>query len=191
MSAARSMRAALDSLTDVMAIVSGGLFLLLSLYITLNVVARSALGASVPGMEELSGYILAAGGLLAQGHALKSGAHIRMDVLFHYFPARLQAALDVGAFVLMVLFAGVLATYSWRNTLESLEGGTRSVGLLQTPLYIPQAVIAFGLTLLLVQAVLLTIGYVFRAPGTFRPRQDPSTAIDDGAVALERLPPAP
>jgi TRAP-type C4-dicarboxylate transport system permease small subunit len=164
----RRLRLAVAALAGGMALVSGAGFIVLALYIVLDVGGRYFLGVSSGVADEMGGYALAVGSLFALAHALSAGAHVRIDVLLPHLPARLRAALDRAAMVLMALFAGTLAYALWGLALDSYDIGARSMSPLRTPLAVPQTLMALGMTLLALQAVLLVF-----APPTKQPEAKP------------------
>jgi TRAP-type C4-dicarboxylate transport system permease small subunit len=167
-SAAERMQQAVDAVTDRMALASGGLFLLLSLYIGADVILRYGFGFSTAASDEIGGYALAVGGALALAHALRAGAHVRIDVLLPHLPAPARALLSWAAMVLMAAFAVLLAVAIWRLALESYQTDTRAVSYLRTPLALPQGLMALGLTVLSVEAVVSLIAAAVESVRTGR-----------------------
>jgi TRAP-type C4-dicarboxylate transport system permease small subunit len=68
---------------------------------------------------------------------------------------KLKSFFDFVAFVLMGFFALVIAWKSWTLVIDSLETDIRSSTYLLTPLYIPQAILAIGFTLLTLTSLAL------------------------------------
>lgn len=142
-----------------MAYLSGALFLLTSFYITVDVVGRKFFGISSAVTDEVGGYTLALGGMWGLAYTLRTGGHVRIDVLLPHLPPRIQGWLNYLALTLMALFAVVIAVYAWRLALDSLAGDARSMSFTQTPLFLPQSLMALGLTALALQALLtLAVG---------------------------------
>lgn len=155
----REILRAFDRLVTGMAYVSGALFLLTSFYITADVMARKFLGVSSAVTDEIGGYTLALGGMWGLAYALRTGAHVRIDVLLPYLPQRAQSSLNYLALAMMGLFACVVAVYTWRLAFDSFMGDARAMSFLQTPLFLPQSLMAVGLTALGLGAlVLITAG---------------------------------
>jgi TRAP-type C4-dicarboxylate transport system permease small subunit len=138
-----------------MAYASGAVCLLASVYITLDVIGRRFLGVSSGVTDEIGGYALAIGGMWALGHALRSGAHVRIDVLLPHLPDRLQTLLHYAALGLMAYFAALLAYYCGRLAIESYRESARAMSILQTPLAVPQGLMAAGVGVLALQAAAL------------------------------------
>lgn len=148
----RRLLEAVDLLTRAMAYVSGGLFLLVSLYITADVIGRR-FGISSAVTDEMGGYVLAVGGMWALAHTLKSGAHVRIDILLPLLPRPLRATLDYVALAVMALFAFAIAVSVWRLAVESLTTDARAMSFLRTPLFVPQMLMALGFSVLCLEAV--------------------------------------
>lgn len=152
------LQRAVDVFATGMAYFSGILFLLVAFYTTADVVGRR-FGVFSGTTDEVSGYVLVVGAMCGLAFALRRGAHVRIDVLLPAMPPRLRLFMDVLALFSMGFFSFILALYSWRMALQSWEIKARALGLLGTPLYIPQFVMAFGLSLLTLEAgaLLLTL----------------------------------
>ncbi len=158
--ALRRLLRAVDLVTAAMAYVSGALFLLVSLYITADVLGRR-LQISSAVTDEMGGYVLAVGGMWAGAYALRAGAHVRIDVLLPYLPRLFRSILDYVAVAVMALFASAIAASAWRLTIESLTTDARAMSILRTPLFVPQGLMALGFTALFVEAVvMLAVGLV-------------------------------
>jgi TRAP-type C4-dicarboxylate transport system permease small subunit len=138
-----------------MAYVAGAALLGISFYITADVLGRKFVGISSGVTDEFGGYALAIGGLWALAFGLTTGAHVRIDILLPRFPWPLRALLNYTALLLMAVFAAILAFYSWKLALESFATDARAMSFLRTPLFVPQAVMALGFTVLTLQAVVM------------------------------------
>ena len=115
--------------------VFGAIFIGLSVVVTVETIARKLFKFSIQGADELGGYALAAGSVIAFSLALVGRNHIRVDVFHERFPARLQAMLNA---------------LSYRSTAPTPW---------QTPLIWPQGVWYAGLVVF----ALVTVGYAARA----------------------------
>ena len=141
---------------------AGGMYILLAFFITYDVLARkwgAALGLPTTQVtDEISGYMLALAATWGFGYALRSGAHVRIDVLFPYLAPRLKTVVDFIAMLLMALFAAVVSWKVWALVADSWQSGMRSSTYLLTPLYIPQGILGIGFTLLALAALWLAVG---------------------------------
>lgn len=102
------------------------------------------LGLLIPSYSMFAGYGLAFATFLALGPAIRAGAHIRVTLIQARLPESIQR-------ILLILIAlggtilGVLMTWALVNlAYESWFFGDKSYGLIATPLWIPQSVLAFG-----------------------------------------------
>lgn len=159
--AARAVLRALDAVARGMAYASGVLFLLVSFYLAADAVSRTFFHFSTAVTDEVGGYVLGLGAMFALAYTLRVGAHVRIDILLPYLPVRMQIVLNYVAMAGMALFSAMLAIYTWRYALESLATDARAMSFLRTPLFPPQALVAFGLSMLCLQAlVILGVGIV-------------------------------
>lgn len=159
--ALRRLLEALDVVTHGMALVSGIAFLAASFYITLDVIGRKFFHLSSAVTDEMGGYALAFGSMWALAWTLRSGGHVRIDVLLPHLPRALRSVLDYLAMAAMAFFAAFVAFYAWRLALESFDTDARAMSFLRTPLYVPQGILAVGLSVLGVEAiVILVLGLV-------------------------------
>jgi TRAP-type C4-dicarboxylate transport system permease small subunit len=78
----------------VLANIFGAIFLVLSVVVTVETLARKLFNYSLQGVDELAGYSLAVGSTIAFSLALAGRNHIRVDVFHELFPRRLKAALN-------------------------------------------------------------------------------------------------
>ena len=147
---------ALDLLFAGTGYLAGGLYIVLAFFVTYDVLARkwgSAFGLPTTRVtDEISGYMLAVAATWGFAYALRSGAQVRVDVLFPYMGRRLKTAMDFVAQVLMALFASVISWKIWALVADSMQSDMRSSTYLLTPLYIPQGILGIGFTLLALAA---------------------------------------
>lgn len=142
----------IESISTLLGYLGGTSFLILSFYMSWDVMGRK-FGFPYSGVsDEISGYTLAAAGSLALAHALNSGAHVRIVVVSEVLPPGMQKVLRYGATVTMGIFAAFLAYYSWRLAASSAAIDARSISILRAPIAIPQAAMATGFTALALQA---------------------------------------
>ena len=153
--------AALDRVAAAMAFLSGGVFLVLSFYITADVIGRKFFHFSTAVSDEVGGYALALGGMWALAYTLRTGGHVRIDVLLPYLPRLARLLLDYAALATMGLFAAMIAIYGWDLALESWATDARAMSFMRTPLFAPQGLMALGFSVLGLEAVaILAVGLV-------------------------------
>lgn len=149
----RAVTAALDKMYFFLGYVCGVELLLLGFFITYQVVARKLDWVQAPGTDVMSGYVLAMAATWAFSYSLRSGAHVRIDVLLPYMGRRTRAVADwlaMGA----VLFLGWVTMWKmWENVINNYERGVVTNDYPLTPLFIPKIVVSLGFTLLCLTAL--------------------------------------
>jgi TRAP-type C4-dicarboxylate transport system permease small subunit len=137
----------------------GAIFVALSFVVTVETIARKAFNYSIQGADELGGYALAAGSVIAFSLALIGRNHIRVDVFHERFPRRAQAWLNALSYVLIAAFAVLLAFVAFKVVADTLAYRSTAPTPWQTPLIWPQGVWYAGLVVF----ALLAVGYAARA----------------------------
>ncbi len=102
--------------------ICGTLLLLLGVYITYQVIVRKLGGPSLGNQELVGGYVLAFAGTWAFSYSLRTGSHVRIDVLLPLFSRihpYLRSVADWLALGSVGFFGGVTAWYSWREVVQS------------------------------------------------------------------------
>ncbi|RDI95665.1 TRAP transporter small permease [Meiothermus sp. QL-1] len=139
------MRGFLDGLYRL----SGVLAALLVVFIfavTLAQIVGRFLGLVVPSANELAGFAMAGAVFLALASTLRAGGHIRVAVLLRRLSGRARrwVELAVGGFSLLV--SAYAAAQLWRQVWNSYVFGDLAPGLLPLPLWLPQSLLALGLS---------------------------------------------
>src|SRR3954452_1263210 len=107
--AASLCRRTVARLGTLMGYVAGWGFILCSVFITFDVLARRVAGFSSQATTELTGYALAFGISWALAHALTQRAHIRIDVLINYLPDRLSHAMHLMSLIASAVFMSLIS----------------------------------------------------------------------------------
>jgi TRAP-type mannitol/chloroaromatic compound transport system permease small subunit len=143
---------------------SGVLFLVLAVFVTYDVIARKwGIYLYLPTTrvtDEISGYILALAATWGLAYTLRTGAHVRIDVLLPYLSDRWRAVADCLAFILMGCFAGLVSWKIWALVLDSFESGIRSSTYLLTPQWIPESILGIGFSLLTLASAAMALSMV-------------------------------
>ena len=136
----------------------GGIFLMLGLFITYQVIARKVGWAMAPGQDQMSGYALAMAVTWAFSYALRTGSHVRIDVLLPFMPPKVRATADWLALASIAFFVGITAWKTWtRTVIVSYEIDAVSASYPLTPLWAPQAMVAIGFSMLAITAIHMMI----------------------------------
>ncbi len=144
-----------------MAYLCGALFLLLAFYTSYDIVARRYGGWYSGVTDEMSEYALALGASWALAYTLRAGGHVRVDILLPYFPALVRRLLDAFAMAVMAVFAATVSVYLWKLVGSSYAIGATGHSIIQTPQWLPQAIMASGYSLLALVAVTSFLSYLF------------------------------
>jgi TRAP-type C4-dicarboxylate transport system permease small subunit len=104
---------------------------------------------------ELTGYALAFGISWALAHALTCRAHVRIDVLINFLPAKIRYPMHLLSLAALAVFIGFVAKGAWELVDESLLFGATDISVLRTPLWIPQGLWTFGILVFLVLILLM------------------------------------
>jgi TRAP-type C4-dicarboxylate transport system permease small subunit len=127
----------------------------LSVFVSIETIARKAFNFSFQGADELGGYVLAVGSSLAFIVALVDRAHIRIDVLHVRFPQKLQATMDWLSIVALAAL-GLFMIYVGRIVIiDTLSYGSTAATPWATPLIYPQAAWYAALCLFALVAMIL------------------------------------
>jgi TRAP-type C4-dicarboxylate transport system permease small subunit len=149
----------MNPLQRALAWIFGAIFVVLSVVVSVETLARKLFNYSIQGADELGGYALAAGSVIAFSLALVGRNHIRVDVFHERFSRRMQAWLNVVSYVLLAAFAVLLAFLAFRVVADTLAYRSTAPTPWQTPLIWPQGVWYAGLVVF----ALVTAGYAVRA----------------------------
>ena len=125
----------------------------LSFLIVFEILARKLFNHSLQGVDEIGGYVVAITGTFGMALAAVERAHTRIDVLLLRLPRRVQAALNLIAYVALGLGAAFMGYMGWRTLDDSLTFGSVSSSPLQVPLWIPQSLWMAGLCVFALSAV--------------------------------------
>ena len=143
------MRTALTALYRAAEVLGAVLFVLIAVPILALVFARP-FGISVPAADEFAGYAMAGSFALMLGPSLRQGAHIRVGLVLERLRGRVRRVLELLCLAFATALSAYFAFYWLRMTWQSYDFGDLSQGVLPIPLWIPQAVMAAGLLVLVV-----------------------------------------
>lgn len=131
-----------------------------------NAVSRYAFAVSSNAWLEIQWYLFAAIVMLAAGHTLKHGAHVRIDALFARYSPQAQALVDLFATLFFLLpLCALMVWLSWPLFAQSWQTGEVSPdagGLIRWP---ARLLIPLGFALLALQGVSEFIKTVVRLRG--------------------------
>ena len=159
----RAVTRVTDKIYFMMAWVCGLELLLLGFFITYQVIARKLLWVMAPATDVMSGYVLAMAATWAFSYSLRSGSHVRIDVLLPYMSKNIRAIADFVAVFAVAFFAYITAWKMWGNVVDNYKRGVVTNDYPLTPLFIPKIVVALGFTLLVITAVQMMLSLITEA----------------------------
>lgn len=120
------------------------LAMVLLLIINYEVFARYLFNAPTVWVMEYSTYLVAAMTFLGAAFAVARDGHIRVTLLLDALPARGRLRLDYLSAATALFITLVLAWKSLEFVHGEYDAGTRDFGLMATPMWVPQSVVALG-----------------------------------------------
>ncbi len=139
---------AIDRVCDFGAWVAASACFALALMLIAEVALTSLAGWSQPWAVEYSAYLCAIALFGGSGYALRKGAHIRVGVVLGLLPARLRRALDIACTAVALVVASILCGALADLALRSRALSSVSYYTMQTPLWVPQGLLAASVAIL-------------------------------------------
>ena len=117
-----------------------------------NVIGRKFLSHPIVGAEEVMNFLMVAVVFLGAGVVAYDGTHINMEIVIDRFPPRLRDAFKAFAQLAAIVVAAVLVILGIPIVQHLMAFDERSQAA-NVPLWIPQAMVPIGLTLLALGAM--------------------------------------
>jgi TRAP-type C4-dicarboxylate transport system permease small subunit len=136
-----------DAIMRVMRAVIAVLLVISVLLNFANVIGRKFLASPIVGAEEVMNFLMVAVVFLGAGVVAYDGTHINMEIVIDRFPPRLRDAFRALAQVSAIGIVVVLVSLGIPIVLHLAQFDERSQAA-NVPLFIPQAIVPIGLTLL-------------------------------------------
>ncbi len=156
------MRRFLDTLYNSAAVLAA-LFLVALLVTVLMSILSRELQWGLRGLDGYAGYFMAASGFLALAHTFQKNEHIRVTFFLSMAKGRVRSAIEIWAVAASSLLALLLAIFSVRLVMQSIQFNDISTSMDATPLWIPQLSMAVGAVIFFV-SVLDRLIQVIRSP---------------------------
>ena len=147
------IRKIVDGLTLWAAVVGGLLFVVITLIVFYEIVARYLFNSPTTWSIDVSIYLVIWATFLGAAYTLKEGGHIMVDVVLVKFSIRKVHLIRRAAYTLVLAFCLVLM---WRGTLACIDAvryGEVTLSAHRFPLWLPMAAIPVGSFLLSLQSV--------------------------------------
>jgi TRAP-type C4-dicarboxylate transport system permease small subunit len=131
--------------------VSGAAVVGMMALVTFEVLLRTFANRSTLVADEMAGYLLVAMTFLGLAPSLRGGAFIRIDTYRDRLRGGARRLLDAALVALALAYAITVDWYLWDLLAGTWRLGTTSIQVSRTPLWIPQAVMAVGGLLLILE----------------------------------------
>ena len=140
------------------------IFLLVSVQVTarlfdalLRIMGQHPTGFTIRSIAEICGFLLGAASFLALAYTLTVGGHIRVGVLIDRLPSGIRRVVE-GVVGIAAVCLGIFMTYAMASlTWKSWTFNDVSYGFVPIPLTLPQAAMTFGLALVSIALLDITI----------------------------------
>ncbi|PIE64371.1 MAG: C4-dicarboxylate ABC transporter permease [Desulfobacterales bacterium] len=116
-------------------------------------VTGTAVGLTIPSYSDFTGFFLAGSSFLALAYTMRSGAHIRVTLLFSHFPPKLKKFAEGWCLLFAATATIYFSCYTGYLVYESFIYNDLSPGMIAVPLWIPQSAMLLGLVILSISLV--------------------------------------
>lgn len=126
---------------------SGALAALCLASIAVVMLAQAAMreaGMLLRGADDIVAWLCAASAFLALGYTFRHGELVRVGLVIERLPARARRPTEIGILFAALLVVGYIAFAATRFVYESWQFKEVAQGLLQIPIWIPQASFVAG-----------------------------------------------
>lgn len=151
--AAAALLRGIDILCGIGAGIAAVAAALLALILITEVIATSFLEWSQPWAIEYAIYLQCVVLFCGAGWTLRQGGHIRVGILLQALPPGAARLVDMLGTTFATGVVGFASWTLWQQLLRSVEFGSTSYYPMATPIWVPQALLTFGVVLLLLAFV--------------------------------------
>lgn len=131
----------------------------------------NSLGLAIPGLSEISGFLLVGASFFGLAYTFVHGGHIRVTLVTGQLPPKVRVFVELCCLSIALLLCGYLGWFTWVLVLDSIAFNEVSYGMVPVPLWIPQSAMLLGtllFALALIEAWLATCIIAFTRPSEFR-----------------------
>jgi TRAP-type C4-dicarboxylate transport system permease small subunit len=136
-------------------------------------------GTSLPGGIEIATFALVGASFLALAHTFRHNVHIRVTMVIGRIDPRRRRYFEIWSLAVSLAVSVWLTFYSIGMTWDAYEFGDKSDGLLSIPLWIPQAMMLFGIGLLALSLIEELIKVLRRLKPIYQQRAEAMRELDD------------
>jgi TRAP-type C4-dicarboxylate transport system permease small subunit len=121
--------------------------------LTLAQILGRLFGVLVVDAGDFAGFAMAGSIFFALAHTLRTGGHIRVNLLLARLRGRLRRAVEAWCLGATLILSGMFAIYSVQMVIESYTLNDVSTGMVPVPLWIPQMSMALGAILFVIALI--------------------------------------
>ncbi|CAM3295215.1 TRAP transporter small permease [Halomonas lysinitropha] len=128
------------------------------------------IGLAIPGLSQISGFLLVGASFLGLAYTFVHGGHIRVTLLIGRLPPTPRAFVELFCLSIALVLGLYLGWYLYWLLADSIAFNETSYGLVNIPLWIPQSAMLSGIALFclaLAEAWLATLMTAVTRPSTF------------------------
>ena len=133
--------------------VLAALCMVLIAVLTLAQILGRLFGVLVIDAGDFAGFAMAGSIFFALAHTLRTGGHIRVNLLLTRFSGRVRHVLEAWCLAVALILSGMFAIFSVRMVIDSYAFNDVSTGMVPVPLWIPQLSMALGSILFVIALV--------------------------------------
>lgn len=152
----KTIRSISSFLADLGASAAALIMVAMTLHILLEIVLRSLFNQSTHVLDEFVGYGIAAMTFLSMAQAISKGVMIRVNLVIGKVQSG-KRILELFATATTLVVATGIAWLVGRNIVRNIKRDAVSETVAQVPLWIPEAVVLFGLILLIMTLIVRAI----------------------------------
>jgi TRAP-type C4-dicarboxylate transport system permease small subunit len=136
-------------------------------------------GTSLPGGIEIATFALVGASFLALAHTFRHNVHIRVTMVIGRIDPRRRRYFEIWSLAVSLAVSVWFTFYCIGMTWDAYEFGDKSDGLLSIPLWIPQAMMLFGIGLLALSLIEELIKVLRRLKPIYQQRAEAMRELDD------------
>lgn len=144
------------------ALAAGYALLVQAVLTAVEIVSRKLFNHSLQGVDELGGYVLAITASVGFGYAVVTHAHTRVDFALKHASIAGRSVLHLLASLVLVAVSSGMLWFAVKSLRASIRLGSTATTPLQTPLWIPQGIWVFGLTMFVVVSLVILLRCIAR-----------------------------
>lgn len=136
------------------------LLLFMTLSVTIDVLLRYLLSKPTIWVNEVSGYLLVCIIFFGASYTLRTGGHVKVDLLYEKASLKTRHILTIIAHLFTLGYVTVLSVKGSQMVFLSFSNNWHASTLLGTPLFIPQLAVPLGGFVLALQILALLAGEI-------------------------------